>query len=186
MKLGFQLSGTSKRQKIVNTDDNNLHQNIELITSIEDSTITSLQPIIAKQPLVIPLIQPLQTKNSIDSKTISVNNNNNISNNNNSNKLIDKESHNDLDKLATEELLKELNSNHNNNDSSLYSNLIIPSITTINNDQQTENENNISKNKQKPLLMLNVAPELLNIKDEGERFKYDVSSRANDLNVIVY
>jgi G patch domain/KOW motif-containing protein len=163
-RLGFQMKGTSKRQRIVETEKVAAP---DLITTIEGSTINSVNPTSNENVLVIPLIQPAAIVSTAQPKE----------------KVKDVDARLSaapaltLDQVAAAELLADLEKGDSNEHDAL-NNLVIKQA------QPAEASNDSAGTKKKaPLLMLNVAPELLNITNENDRFKYDVSSRAEDLNV---
>jgi hypothetical protein len=243
MKLGFQLTGTSKRQKLVSVvassgnnltgeakvslsssaanDDNDDDEftRVDMIKSIEENNIHSLEPLVEKKPLIIPLIparsfgikddgpglhgsqQDLlggvsahhSSSSTVRMKHEAVVDSNSVS----TNAAIDKNSDSTsaaidsvkLEDLATIELLQELKTEGNGDSLYSRSNLVIKSnaTTTTHPDDDSAHSGShggggIVKRKA-PLLMLHVAPELLQIRDETERFRYDMSHRADDVSI---
>ena len=163
-RLGFQFKGTSKRQKIIETESK---PQVDIITTIEGSNINSINPVKEKEVLVIPLVQ--HVAQPIPSKAIATRPEPVSLAQETTVPLT-------LDQIAAAELLREIEENGD------VSNDPIDSLVIKQAEKPVADETSGAK-KKAPLLMLNVAPELLSIKDENDRFKYDVSSRAEDLNV---
>jgi hypothetical protein len=157
-RLGFQFKGTSKRQKIVEEEKK---PEVELVKSIEGSTIDSINPQKKDAPLVIPMIQPKTQVVTIEAAQPK--------------QQADAAAQLTIDQLAAQELLSELKGDTSSGNDP-YASLVIKQAGS-----STEESN--GGKKKAPLLMQNVAPELLKISYENDRFKYDVSSRAEDLNV---
>jgi hypothetical protein len=65
--------------------------------------------------------------------------------------------------------------------STASSQLIIPSIDSSSTENQSTTHGKTSTTKRKPLLLANIAPEVLAIRDEEEKFKRDLSLRPVDL-----
>lgn len=171
-RLGFQFKGTSKRQKIVESEKKT---EVDIVTAIEGSTIDSMVPSKKDEVLIIPLIQPRalttgSTQAAAKTPAIKVEPSS-ISSSKDSTTLT-------LDQIAAAELLAEIqNGDQDIKDPNNL--LVIKQSATV----EASPADQAGAKKKAPLLMLNVAPELLNIANESERFKYDVSSRAEDLNV---
>jgi len=192
---------------VANDDDDDEFTRVDMIHSIEEHNIQSLEPVIEKKPLVIPLI-PTRSYDAIKDVnhkglqsgvtatcTDRVKHEAVDSNGVSTGAAIDSMK---LEDLATLELLQELKTEgRGDSSSSLYSrsNLVIKSSTT---NTHTDNDDNTidgrdsahdgshiggAVKRKAPLLMLHVAPELLLIKDETERFKYDMSQRAEDMSI---
>ena len=228
MKLGFQLTGTSKRQKLVvassdrsaltgeakvsnddNNDDDDEFTRVDMIKSIEEHNIHSLEPVVEKKPLVIPLISARSydskddgpgvhgsqqnllggvTAHSSSSSTVRVKHEAIVDDSNgvSTSAAIDSVK---LEDLATLELLQELKTEGNGDSLYSRSNLVIKSkaTTTTHTDDDSAHGGSHggggTAKRKPPLLMLHVAPELLQIRDETERFRYDMSHRAEDLSI---
>ena len=84
-----------------------------------------------------------------------------------------------LEQLAAEELVAESKGEIKHENGRM---LTIPSVSN-NLATTSQSNNNQSTAKAAPLLMANLAPELLAAKDDEERFKVDISMRPEDLNV---
>jgi len=232
MKLGFQLTGTSKRQKLVSVvassgnnltgevkvslsssaanDDNDDDEftRVDMIKSIEEKNIHSLEPLVEKKPLIIPLI-PARSFDSKDdgpgvhgsqqdllggvtahhssSSTVRVKHEAVVDSNSvSTSAAIDSVK---LEDLATLELLQELKTEGNGDSLYSRSNLVIKSNATMTTHPDDDSAHGGShggggtSKRKAPLLMLHVAPELLQIRDETERFRYDMSHRADDVSI---
>ena len=170
-RLGFQFKGTAKRQKIIASEE---AAKIDTITAIEASSFNSINPI-KEEVLVIPLIQPKHIAESIPVRP-------NVAKKSAESASAPLTAAQTLDQIAAAELLADLQKNDGNEDDE--SNLLVIKQTPTAAEAAAAEPQDESKGKKKaPLLMLNVAPELLNITNDADRFKYDVSSRAEDLNV---
>lgn len=140
MKIGFQISGSTKRKKIIESHDDEAKK--ETVVSIELGTgIVGNMVERASNELVIPL--PPQ-RNAVKPDTTS-----------------------DIDQLAAHELLQDLT---NTNAASTESTLVIGAQKAA--------------NSKAPLLLANVAPELLQCTNDDERFKVDISLRADNVDVM--
>ena len=233
MKLGFQLTGTSKRQKLVSVvsssgnnltgevkvslssavanddnDDDDEFTRVDMIKSIEEKNIHSLEPLVEKKPLIIPLI-PARSFGSKDdglcvhgsqqdllggvtthhssSSTVRVKHEAVVDSNSvSTSAAIDSVK---LEDLATLELLQELKTEGNGDSLYSRSNLVIKSNATMTSHPDDDSAHGGSHGgggtakRKAPLLMLHVAPELLQIRDETERFRYDMSHRADDVSI---
>ena len=232
MKLGFQLTGTSKRQKLVSVvassgnnltgevkvslsssaanDDNDDDEftRVDMIKSIEEKNIHSFEPLVEKKPLIIPLI-PARSFGSKDdgpgvhssqqdllggvtahhssSSTVRVKHEAVVDSNSvSTSAAIDSVK---LEDLATLELLQELKTEGNGDSLYSRSNLVIKSNATMTTHPDDDSAHGGSHGdggtvkRKAPLLMLHVAPELLQIRDETERFRYDMSHRADDVSI---
>ncbi len=171
-RLGFQFKGTAKRQRIVESE---AAAQVDLITAIEESNFNSTNPV-KEAVLVIPLIQPKFQTESIPAKPAVP-------------QVLPKAADTSaptaaktLDQIAAAELLADLQkgSAEDEDEANL---LVIKQTPTAAEAAASHTDNNTQVKKKAPLLMLNVAPELLSITNDTDRFKYDVSSRAADLNV---
>lgn len=237
MKLGFQLTGTSKRQKLVSVvassgstltgeakvslslsaanddnDDDDEFTRVDMIKSIEENNIHSLEPLVEKKPLIIPLIparsfgskddgpgvhgsqQDLlsgvtahHSSSSSSSSTVRVKHEAVVDSNSvSTSAAIDSVK---LEDLATLELLQELKTEGNGDSLYSRSNLVIKSNATTTTHPDDDSAHGGSHGgggtakRKAPLLMLHVAPELLQIRDETERFRYDMSHRADDVSI---
>jgi hypothetical protein len=185
-RFGFQLKGTTKRQRVVESEK---PVEVDIITAIEDSNINSIKPTKGPELLVIPLCQPKYAQHEdppvvkvepkqTQAKTLPPQK---IPNN-----KLDAPSSSSLDQEAAAELIAELY--NTDPDAESTGNLLVikqdPVASATDTASASAADGDLPQKKKKaPLLMLNVAPELLNITNETERFKYDVSSRADDLNV---
>ena len=85
-----------------------------------------------------------------------------------------------LEQLAAEELVAESKGEIKHESGRL---LTIPTVSNNLASSSSQTNNNQSTAKATPLLMANLAPELLAAKDDEERFKVDISMRPEDLNV---
>ncbi len=138
--VGFQLKGTSKRQKLVQ-DVANEPPALDIVLSISNGASISLTSNDSVMPLVIPLCQK---QNVSENKSL------------------------DLNKLAEEELIAELNAYEPNS-----------SNNTLVIEQSTKQTDFV---KRKPLLMQNVNPLLKSSETDDDRFKSDMEHRADDMN----
>ncbi|KAJ1425311.1 hypothetical protein B484DRAFT_451111 [Ochromonadaceae sp. CCMP2298] len=180
-RMGFQLKGTSKRQRIVEEKK----EEVDMITAIEGKEINSS---LAKKTelLVIPLVAPVssapapapacvagKTGRAAGSASEGVG----------------------LDQQAANELIAELTGR--DCDASIQLVIAQPAHKQEASEEGGDGGNGGTGGtgtggngdnkgpvpKKAPLLMLHAAPELLNIANETERFKYDVSVRAADVSV---
>lgn len=173
-RLGFQFKGSSKRQKIVEGEK---QAEVDIITSIEGSNIDSVMAAKENEVLVIPLIQPKAPVNTVSqapSTAVAIK-----AEPAGSSKSKDASAALTLDQIAAAELISDLQ--NGDKDAEDATNLLV--IKQAASAEPAQSSDAAGAKKKAPLLMLNVAPELLNITNESERFKYDVSSRAEDLNV---
>ena len=152
-RLGFQMKGSSKRQRIVNIAPDHKEQ-IEEITAIEDSKIASTFPD-KDAPLVIPL-KPTVSSNREPVVAGS-----------------------ELDHQAALELIKEVK--RNGEDDTVDQGLVIGSSIVAGTDSSKSHA--ARSGKRAPLLLQNVAPELLLETDGDKRFKMDMELRAEDMNI---
>jgi G patch domain/KOW motif-containing protein len=166
-RLGFQFKGTAKRQKIVESEQ---LPTVDIITGIEGADIKSVKPQSASDELVIPLIQPRNASTPAPPSKHAAS----IPAVKELKQATSREPN--LDQLAAAELLAESKGGDKDSDDQ-YGSLVIKQ------EQKPDEGKTDGPRKKAPLLMLNVAPELLNIANENDRFKYDVSSRAEDLSV---
>ena len=164
--LGFQLKGSSKRKKLDSLPDTVDHGDKKIaILGIEKGVLEAVDEEHAEPTahlLVIPLpptrseILSKQNEAIVSGESVVVD-------------LVPKS----IDEIATEELLQE---------------------SLLNGEVFTKNDRNLSiplngssdilkTQKSTPLLMQNLAPELISIKDEDQRFKADVLMRPDDMNV---
>jgi hypothetical protein len=163
-KVGFQLKGGAKRQKISANDEiSSVSDGRQIILGIENSVIAGVQTDSVETPLIIPLIPPKKADASGAKPVIAAP------------VLRQREwaaerSGNDLDSMAADEIMKELQKVKPIEDSGL--------VIAI---DQKEGVSSISV-KKAPLLMAGLAPELLNVENDDERFKIDLSLRADDMN----
>lgn len=165
--LVFQLKGTKKKKTIVtneNTDDVDETEQRSKILIIENSKIITDSVTNEPAPLVIPLPPPRNQQYNPSSKTEDSSKNKETSS---SNTTRDTKS---LDELAVEELLSELH----NKPVKAESTLVIAA---------SEPSKNNTTGKQAPLLLANLAPELLGIEDDSERFKVDIATRPDNVDV---
>ena len=81
-----------------------------------------------------------------------------------------------LDQQAVDELIAEMNSDPT---VSSYNLLSIPLIVNA----TVSSKGGESNGKAAPLLAASLAPELLGLRDDDERFKADINTRPEDLNV---
>lgn len=160
MKLGFQLAGTTKRRKVVDNTDKDKETKKEYLTSIEDSKILSANGPEEKKPLVIPLIPPRNATAALPSLTeepaaAHV-------------QPLEKtpSAPLSLDEQAAQALLAEVNGSSGDSGPKL----IISQSGT-------------SATKTAPLLLANVPPELATCTNDDERFKIDMSLRADNIDV---
>jgi G patch domain and KOW motifs-containing protein len=142
MKIGFQISGATKRKKIIDAPIDSDDTKREAVVSMEQGASKVSADEKAKTELVIPLPPP---RNPSIAPAVSAD---------------------DADQLAAQELLNDL---------------------TKSDGKKSENTLVIVTKKvedvKAPLLMANVAPELLACSNDDERFKVDISLRAENMDV---
>ena len=140
MKIGFHISGLTKRKKIIDSAADDTVK--ESIVSVElGAGIVADRAEKERNELVIPLPP---TKNAAAPVTTD-----------------------DIDQLAAQELLQDI---AKPGDSSMESTLVIGAQK--------------ASNSKAPLLLANVAPELLSCTNDDERFKVDISLRAENVDVL--
>jgi hypothetical protein len=160
---GFQLKGTTKRAKISSKDfENDIKiRERDAILNIEKGVIKSAEVLEAEQmQLIIPL-PPSRSDIHRAVKSTATFIDEKI-------KEIDS-APKSLEQLAADELLAELNGVKR--EFNEFDTLSIPT-----------SDNNIIK-KNAPLLMASLAPELVGLKTDEERFKADIDMRPEDMNV---
>jgi hypothetical protein len=158
MKVGFQLNGSSKRKKIVDDSstgecDGKREKILHIEGNILQTDITQSQASQSSASLVIPLPPPRNLSTSTTRQLLSEKNEKNEKGSSN------------LDDLAAQEILADLKGPSN------------PESTLVIDAVKSKGDVNA------PLLLANVAPELMSITNDDERFKVDVSLRAENLDV---
>lgn len=150
--LGFNVKGGSKRKRLVNIPDEPKNDKVDIISSIEESRITSLNPVEEKKELVIPLRKPIDQQNVTSSKDLKP-------------KHDDKEQESDksgknLDKLAEEEILAELGVSKDANAGD-KDELVIG---------KSDAKEGRPDGRKQPLLMANIPKEILAIDNDEQRY----------------
>jgi G patch domain/KOW motif-containing protein len=175
MKVGFQLNQINKRKKLY--DDEIQENQKEILLSVEGNSLqissSSSSSSSQTKELVIPLPPPRNLTIPIPLPITSSNASLPLSQDNSeveSEELIQiKKSEKTLDEIAAQELLAEISKSNNEIDNSLVINSILPK----------QQSNGVTA----PLLLANVPPELMKITNDDERFKVDISLRAENLDV---
>lgn len=155
LSLGFQLKGSTKRQKIV-THEKEAPLQVDLIKSISDGAAISVAPVKPKNLLVIPLIKNSNIPPAKPSPSIEV-----------AAEITDKMDNKpeSLELQAEKELIAELTGSSENVDSGLVI--------------QQDNTNMLVR-KKAPILASNVDPAVAGM-NEDDRFRLDMKSRAEDI-----
>lgn len=181
---GFQMKGNAKR-KVIMADHGERPEVREAVLGIDGGVIKSVSvPISQENLLVIPLppsrtdivraiksndeSKEIVSQKKIDSETTSATQNE-VKN------VIPKT----LEQLAAEELIAEMNGSEEHSSDNL---LTIP-VTGGNTLNTASSSSSSNPKKSAPLLSASLAPELLGLKDDGERFKADINTRPDDMNV---
>jgi len=174
-RLGFQFKGTAKRQKIVASE---AKAQVDIITAIEESNFNSTNPV-KEEILVIPLIQPKHQVETIPVKPAPVP----VVARKAAETSATRSAEQTLDQLAAAELLADLQKTSADDDDESNQLVIKQTPTAAESAAASQADTATTGKKKAPLLMLNIAPEMLKITNDEDRFKYAVSSSAEDLNV---
>lgn len=174
-RLGFQFKGTAKRQKIVASETK---AQVDIITAIEESNFNSTNPV-KEEILVIPLIQPKHQVESVPVRPAPVP----VVARKVAETTVTGSAEQTLDQLAAAELLADLQKTSPDDDDESNQLVIKQTPTAAESAAASHTESSSTGKKKAPLLMLNIAPEMLKITNDEDRFKYAVSSSAEDLNV---
>ena len=180
---GFQMKGNAKR-KVIMADHGERPEVREAVLGIDGGVIKSVAvPISQENLLVIPL-PPSRTdivraiksnddvkEKNIDSEIISATRNE-VKN------VIPKT----LEQLAAEELIAEMNGSEEHSSDNLLT-IPVTGGNTLNTTSTSSSSSSSNPKKSAPLLSASLAPELLGLKDDGERFKADINTRPDDMNV---
>jgi hypothetical protein len=157
MKVGFQLNGGSKRKKILE-ESSPSDERREALLLIEGNILQTNEKNEGKDaPL---LVIPLPPSRAHIAATVAAT------------------PSQDLNDLATQELLADLKGS-----SSVESSLVIQAIQPKYGIGGEGGVSTATTPAAAPLLLANVAPELMKITNDDERFKVDVSLRADNLDV---
>jgi len=191
------------KKNVITQDEEVIEENSKLfITAIEDKSLKTVNAPEETKPLVIPLTKNIWETKSIENKNLNTsldfdrkevptkkmgNSDTAVTrvgitiNNNVKSETKEKT----IEEIAAEEIMRELVSENLNGSCMKGENTVIKEIKMQESFTATSfpSKNGTTETNDGPLLLRNQIPGLKDIKDETERFKYDLNLRAEDLDV---